>query len=138
MSELKTQKNDASVEEFLQAVDHEGKREDSFEILAMMREITSDDPSMWGESIIGFGAYRYKYASGRENEWFLTGFSPRNQNLTLYIMSGFDQYEPLLAKLGKYKTGKSCLYINKLADVDQEVLRELIRQSVVHMSKTGG
>ena len=91
---------------------------------------------MWGTSIIGFGSYRYKYASGREGEWMLTGFSPRKQNLTLYIMPGFENYETLLANLGKYKTGKSCLYINKLEDVDLSVLEELVRQSVDHMVET--
>ncbi len=91
---------------------------------------------MWGTSIVGFGSYHYKYASGRENEWFLVGFSPRKQNLTLYIMSGFDDYESLLADLGKYKTGKSCLYINKLEDVDLPTLRELVKKSVTHMAET--
>ena len=138
MSALKTQKNDASVEDFLNTVEHQGKREDSFALLEMMKDVIGAEPSMWGSSIIGFGSYHYKYASGRENDWFLAGFSPRKQNLTLYIMSGFDQYDGLLSKLGKHKTGKSCLYINKLADVDQDVLRELIRQSVEHMRKSGG
>ena len=138
MSALKTQKNDASVEDFLNTVEHQGKREDSFALLEMMKDVIGEEPSMWGSSIIGFGSYHYKYASGRENDWFLAGFSPRKQNLTLYIMSGFDQYDGLLSKLGKHKTGKSCLYINKLADVDQDVLRELIRQSVEHMRKSGG
>jgi hypothetical protein len=101
-----------------------------------MRDITGDEPAMWGTSIIGFGSYRYKYASGREGEWFLTGFSPRKQNLTLYIMSGFDNYDSLLSELGKYKTGKSCLYINKLDDVDMQTLRDLIEQSVAHMAET--
>jgi hypothetical protein len=136
MSELKTQKNAASVEEFLNSVPDEKKREDSFAILKLMQEITGDEPAMWGTSIIGFGSYRYKYASGREGEWFLTGFSPRKQNLTLYIMSGFGNYDALLPGLGKYKTGKSCLYINKLEDVNPETLRELIKQSVDHMVKT--
>ena len=98
-----------------------------------MKEITGEEPVMWGTSIIGFGSYQYKYASGREGEWFLTGFSPRKQNITLYIMSGFDQYDQLLAKLGKYKTGKSCLYINKINDIDTDVLKELVKQSVEHM-----
>ena len=87
---------------------------------------------MWGTSIVGFGSYTTKYASGRTGEWPLTGFAPRKQNLTLYIMTGFDQYEALLEKLGKHKTGKSCLYVNKLADVDLDTLRELVRQSVAH------
>ena len=135
MTEPKTQKNDASVEEFLKTVTNEKKREDSFAILDLMREVTGEEPSMWGTSIVGFGAYRYKYASGREGEWPLTGFSPRKQNLTLYITSGFEGYDSLLQNLGKYKTGKSCLYINKLEDVDLETLRELIKQSVKHMEE---
>ena len=135
MTEPKTQKNDASVEEFLKTVTNEKKREDSFAILDLMREVTGEEPSMWGASIIGFGTYRYKYASGRKGEWPLTGFSPRKQNLTLYITSGFEGYDSLLQNLGKYKTGKSCLYINKLEDVDLETLRELIKQSVKHMEE---
>ena len=136
MAELKTQKNDASVEDFLNGVSDERKRNDSFAILDLMREVTGDEPAMWGTSIVGFGSYRYKYASGREGEWMVTGFSPRKQNLTLYIMSGFDNYDSLLSELGKYKTGKSCLYINKLDDVDLATLRELIQQSVAHMAET--
>ena len=136
MSKLKTQKTDASVEEFLNSVDHERRRDDSFAILELMREVTGKEPSMWGTSIIGFGSYRYTYASGREGEWFLTGFAPRKRNLALYIMSGFDQYASLLEKLGKYRTGKSCLYINKLDDVDLRTLRELVKQSVAHMKET--
>jgi hypothetical protein len=136
VAELKTQKNDASVEEFLNGVADERKRNDSFVILDLMRDVTGDEPAMWGSSIIGFGSYRYKYPSGREGEWFLVGFSPRKQNLTLYIMSGFDNYDMLLSELGKYKTGKSCLYINKLDDVDLATLRELIQQSVAHMAET--
>lgn len=134
MPALKTQKNDASVEAFLESVDPEKRREDSKVILKMMREVTGDEPSMWGASIIGFGSYRDKYADGRENAWFQTGFSPRKQNLTLYIMPGFDRYKDLLARLGNYKTGKSCLYINKLEDVDFDVLRELVKESVKVMA----
>ena len=136
MSELKTQKNEASVEDFLNSVEPEKKRKDSFAILEIMRQVTGEEAVMWGSSIIGFGSYHYKYASGRENEWFLVGFSPRKQNLTLYIMSGFDNYDALLSDLGKYKTGKSCLYINKLEDVDEGNLRKLIKQSVDHMIET--
>ncbi len=136
MAELKTQKNDASVEDFLRSVPNERKREDSLAILELMRDVTGEEPSMWGTSIVGFGTYRYRYASGREGEWFLVGFSPRKQNLTLYIMSGFDNYDSLLADLGKFKTGKSCLYINKLEDVDLPTLRELVKQSVSHVART--
>jgi hypothetical protein len=136
MAELKTKKTDASVQAFLDAVEHPTRREDSFAVLDMMREITGHEPAMWGSSIVGFDTYHYKYASGQEGEWPVVGFAPRKRNLTLYMMSGFDQYDALLAKLGKYKTGKSCLYINKLADVDQDTLRELIRQSVDHVRAT--
>jgi hypothetical protein len=101
-----------------------------------MKEVTSTEPGMWGNSIVGFGSYHYKYESGREGEWFLTGFSPRKQNLTLYIMSGFTRYNELLKKLGKYKTGKSCLYIKKLEDIDIRILKELVTQSVDHLSKS--
>ena len=133
MAELKTKKTDASVQVFLDAVEHPTRREDSLAILEIMREITGVEPAMWGTSIVGFDTYHYQYASGQEGEWPVVGFSPRKRNLTLYIMSGFGQYDDLLSRLGKFKTGKSCLYINKLADVDQVALRELIRQSVDHV-----
>ena len=136
MAKLKTPKNEANVEEFLNSVVDVKKRKDSFSILELMQEVTGEEPTMWGPSIVGFGSYHYKYASGREGDWFLTGFSPRKQNLTLYIMPGFDQYESLLATLGKYKTGKSCLYINKLEDVDKTTLKELIQQSMNYLKKS--
>ena len=136
MARLKTQKTDASVREFLAAVADEKKRNDSFSVLELMSEVTGEEPAMWGTSIVGFGSYRYRYASGQEGEWPLVGFSPRKQNLTLYIMSGFDEYDSLLTDLGKYKTGKSCLYINKLEDVDLVTLRELVKQSADHMAET--
>lgn len=134
MAELKTQSNDQSVEAFLNTVANEKKREDSFAILKLMQEVTGAEPRLWGSSIVGFGDYHYKYESGREGDWFVTGFSPRKQNLTLYIMAGFDNYDQLLSRLGKYKTGKSCLYINKLDDVDLDVLKELVAQSAAHMN----
>jgi hypothetical protein len=136
MSEPKTRPTDNDVEAFLNSVEPDSKRQDSFRILEIMRQVTGEEPTMWGDSIIGFGSYHYKYASGREGDWFLAGFSPRKQNLTLYIMSGFDQYDTLLGNLGKYKTGKSCLYINKLEDVDEDMLRDLVQQSVDHMRAT--
>jgi len=136
MAELKTKENEGDVNAFLNRVENERKREDSFKILSLMEKVTGMGAKMWGDSIVGFGSYHYKYASGREGDWFLAGFSPRKQNLTLYIMSGFEAYESLLEKLGKYKTGKSCLYINKLADVDLDVLKELVIRSVEHMQKT--
>jgi hypothetical protein len=136
MAKLKTQKNEASVEDFLNGVSDEKKREDSFAIPELMRDVTGEEPATWGTSIVGFGSYHYKYASGREGDWFLAGFSPRRQNLTLYIMAGFEEYGSLLADLGKYKTGKSCLYINKLEDVDIPTLRELIKQSALHVAQS--
>ena len=136
MTELKTKPTKKSVEQFLKKVENPTKREDSFKILELMKEITAEEPVMWGDSIVGFGSYRYKYASGREGDWPLVGFSPRKQNLTLYIMSGFEKYERLLENLGKFKTGKSCLYINKLKDIDTQVLRELILESVEHMKRS--
>jgi len=136
MAELKTKPNNGSVEEFLDSVENEKRRKDSFKVLDLMKTVTGHEPKMWGDSIIGFGTYHYKYASGREGDWFLTGFSPRKQNLTLYIMAGFDEYEALLGKLGKYKIGKSCLYINKIEDIDIEVLKKLVKQSADHMAKS--
>ena len=136
MSELKTKRNKGDVEAFLSSIPNEKKRQDSFTILELMKQVTGAEPEMWGESIVGFGSYHYKYASGREGDWFVTGFAPRKQNLTLYIMSGFDSYNQLLSKLGKHSTGKSCLYIKKIEDVDMDVLKELVKQSVEHMAKT--
>lgn len=136
MAELKTQRNKGDVEAFLNDVADERKRRDSFKILDLMKDVTESEPEMWGDSIVGFGSYHYKYASGREGDWFLAGFSPRKQDLTLYIMSGFEGYEQLLGKLGKHKTGKSCLYIKKLEDIDLGVLRELVSRSVGHMEQT--
>ena len=131
MAQNKTRPTDESVVAFLEGVADEKKRQDSFEVLALMREVTGMEPRMWGGSIVGFGTYHYKYATGREGDMPLTGFSPRKQSLTLYIMSGFSLYDDLLGKLGKFKTGKSCLYIKRLADVDLDTLRQLIAQSVV-------
>ena len=136
MTKLKTQPNDRSVEQFLQAIENDQKRQDSREIVALMAQVTGETAQMWGDSIVGFGRYRYRYASGREGEWPLVGFSPRKQNLTLYIMAGFDHYDELLERLGKYSTGKSCLYVKKLEDVDRAVLEALVRASVEHMKKT--
>lgn len=136
MAELKTKQNEADVEAFLNSVSDEPKRQDCFRLLEMMQQVTGLAAKMWGSSVVGFGSYHYKYASGREGDWFLTGFSPRKQNLTLYIMAGFDHYGELLDKLGKHSTGKGCLYIKKLADVDLSTLAELVKQSVEHMRKT--
>jgi hypothetical protein len=133
MAELKTKKNSASVESFLNNFENEKRKSDSLVVLELMKKITNSEPDMWGPSIVGFGHYHYKYASGRENDWFYTGFSPRKQSLTLYIMNGFTRYDEILGRLGKYKTGKSCLYINKLEDIDINVLEELIESSVSYL-----
>lgn len=136
MAELKTKVNDASVEDFLNAIEDEQKRADCYAISKMMQQATRAKPKMWGNSIVGFGAYHYVYASGRGGDWPLVALSPRKGNITVYIMAGFDQYDDLMKKLGKHKTGKSCLYIKSLADVDKGVLKDLIRQSVAHMKTT--
>jgi hypothetical protein len=136
MAELKTKLTDASVEDFLDEIADERKRQDSYTILTMMQEVTGAKAKMWGDSIVGFGSYHYKYASGREADWPLVGFSPRKQNLTLYIMSGFEQYDELLQRLGKHSTGKACLYVKRLADVDLAVLQQLVKLSVEHMVST--
>lgn len=135
MTDLKTKPTAKSVEEFLKKVENPTKREDSFEILKLMKEVTQEEPIMWGDSIVGFGSYRYKYSSGHEGEWPITGFSPRKQNLTIYIYPELDNYAELLNKLGKFKTSKTCLYINKLKDVDIDVLKELVSESVKYMKE---
>ncbi len=132
MAENKTRRTGSSVGDFLTSVENKRRREDGFTLLEMIKEITKLEPEMWGSSIIGFGSYHYKYESGREGEIFLTGFSPRKQSLSLYIMDGFDGREDLLTKLGKHRRGASCLYVNKLADVNIHVLRELIQRSFEH------
>ena len=135
MTELKTQENDGNVLDFINGVEGEIKRSDSLELFRIMQKITGVEARMWGTSIVGFGRFQYKYASGKKGEWFLTGFSPRKQSLTLYIMDGFARYDELLGKLGKHGTGKSCLYIKRLSDVNPEVLQELILESVKHLDK---
>jgi hypothetical protein len=127
---LKTQPTKSSVPAFLAGIENPEKRKDCQHLCKIMEEITGAKPVMWGESIVGFGSYHYTYKSGREGDWFLTGFSPRKQNLTIYIMNGFDHYEDYLEKLGKVKTSVSCLYIKKLSDVDKNVLHNLIADSV--------
>jgi hypothetical protein len=133
--ELKTKVNETSVEGFLNSVSDENKRNDCIEIRKLMEEVTKEPPKMWGSSIVGFGSYHYKGSGGREGDWMLTGFSPRKQNLTLYLMGGFDKYTDLLLKLGKYKTSVGCLYIKKLEDVDKMVLKELIAENVKTMKE---
>jgi hypothetical protein len=134
MSTLKTRLNDASVEDFINSVPDETRRGDGFVLLKMFTKITGEKPKMWGSSIIGFGQYHYKSErSQQEGDWPLTGFSPRKQNLSLYIMLGFSDYSSLLEKLGKHKTSVGCLYINKLEDVDLKILEELIKKSFLTM-----
>jgi hypothetical protein len=127
---LKTQQHSASVTAFLNTIDDEQRRTDCLTVADIMKRATKTEPRMWGSSIVGFGSYHYRYESGREGDWFVAGFSPRKQDLTLYIVPGVERYPALLKKLGKYKTGRSCLYIKRLSDIDQTVLRELIEQSV--------
>lgn len=135
MAELKTKKNSASVAAFLNKIDDKQKRSDAKKVAALMRKVTGSKAKMWGTSIVGFGNYHYNYASGREGDFMLTGFSPRKQNLVVYIMPGFHEFPTLMKKLGKYKTGKSCLYINKLEDIDESILEKLIDRSVKLMRK---
>ncbi len=130
MAANKTLRNDGDVVSFLNGIDNEQKRKDCFRIVELMEEISGSKPEMWGDSIVGFGNFRYKYSSGREGDWFLTGFSPRKQNITLYLMNDFSQFKEILDGMGKYKTAKSCLYIKKLADVDESRIRKLIELSV--------
>lgn len=136
MAELKTRPTNESVATFLEGVADEQRRQDCYTVLELMREVTGAEAEMWGDSIVGFGRYHYRYTSGREGDWFLTGFAPRKQNLTLYIMAGFEQYEALMARLGKYKTGKSCLYVNKLSQIDLATLRELVQLSAEHVAQS--
>lgn len=133
MAELKTKLHGGSVEGFLNSIEDGQKRNDAFEVLALMKEATGEDPKMWGPSIVGFGSYHYKYESGQEGDWPVTGFSPRKAALTLYIMPGFQRYEEYMGHLGKFKTGKSCLYIKKLNDIDRGVLKKLVGESVAYM-----
>lgn len=129
-NEPKTKPTKVAPKDFVAAVENEQKRIDAEWVMQMMEEVTGEPPVMWGPSIIGFGTYHYVYESGREGDWMLTGFSPRKAALSIYLMSGVGREEELLAKLGKYKTGKSCLYVKRLSDVDTDVLRELVVASV--------
>ena len=138
MPQNKTVPTGASVADFLAAVPNARRRADGEALLDMMRDITGLEPQMWGPSIIGFGSCHYKYESGREGDMPMIGFSPRSRSLSLYIMDGFDDYDDLLSRLGKHRTGASCLYINKLADVDLDALRELAARSYEHTKASGG
>ncbi len=133
--ELKTKVNSESVADFLNAVADEQRRKDCYAILRLMEEATGEPARMWGSSIVGFGSYHYKGSGGREGDWMLTGFSPRKQNLTLYIMDGFDNHKDLLAHLGRFDNSVGCLYVKKLSDVDIDVLKDVVIASVENMKK---
>jgi hypothetical protein len=133
MADNKTQPTRASVTAFMAAIGDRQMRADAKKVAAMMRRATGKRARMWGPSIVGYGSYHYRYASGREGDYMITGFSPRKQALSIYIMPGFDRFQGLMSKLGKYTTGKSCLYIKRLADVDEAVLERLIDESVRYM-----
>jgi hypothetical protein len=136
MAGNKTVETGASVRDFIDAVENEQKRRDSRELLTLMEAISGSRAAMWGSSMVGFGRYHYRYASGREGEFFLTGFSPRKTALTVYVMPGLDRYSSQLERLGPHKTGKSCLYLKSLDAVDRAVLEEIITDSVKYMRKT--
>ncbi|HEV7747557.1 MAG TPA: DUF1801 domain-containing protein [Pyrinomonadaceae bacterium] len=136
MAEPKTKETAESVSAFLKRIPDTGRRADCQAVVDLMRAVTKEEPRMWGRSIVGFGRYTLKYAGGREAEWPITGFSPRKSDLTLYIMGGFEESSDLMKSLGKCKTGKSCLYIKKLSDVDVAVLRKLVTRSVKFMAPT--
>jgi hypothetical protein len=138
MAEMKTRPHEGDVEAFLDSVADERRREDCRAVMAMMREVTGEAPRLWGPGMIGFGSYHYRYESGREGDWFLTGVAPRKGALTVYIMAGFDRYDELMARLGPHATGRSCLYIKRLDAIDLDVLRELIDRSVRHTAETWG
>lgn len=128
-AEQKTKETSASVTDFLNGIENEQKRNDCFEILQLMQQVTQHEPKMWGPSIVGFGFYHYKYASGHEGDSPLMGFSPRKQNITLYITTDYERFSGLMEKLGKHSTGKSCLYIKRLSDVDRDVLKQLMTEA---------
>jgi hypothetical protein len=136
MSEPKTKPSSASVDAYIDAIEDDSRRSDCLEVVRLMSRITGKPPVLWGGSIVGFDTYHYVYASGNSGDWPIVGFSSRKANLTLYIMAGFDRYDELMDRLGKYKIGKSCLYLKKLSDVDADVLEDLIRESVQFMRKT--
>lgn len=138
MSQNKTQVTSASVIDFLNKIDHPGKKVDAYVVLEMMNEISQQPAKMWGETLIGFDSYHYKYESGREGDFFKIGFSPRKQAISIYLMNGSQANTQLLKKLGKYKIGKACLYVNKLADIELDTLRELIQESYDYMTKRYG
>ncbi|MDA0990007.1 MAG: DUF1801 domain-containing protein [Verrucomicrobia bacterium] len=135
MAALKTKPTRASVRAFIAKIDDNPKRADCLELLALMESVTGCKGTLWGSSIVGFGTYHYCYASGREGDWPITGFSPRKHNTTIYVMLGFSRYEALMTRLGPHKLGKSCLYFKRLDDLDRRVLRQLLVKSVADMRR---
>ena len=134
MAELKTKQNNQSVKAFLDKIPDKQRRKDCYEVLKLMKNATKETPRMWGDGMVGFGSYHYKYESGHEGDCFLTGFSPRKGNLTLYVMSGFSKHPEIMSRLGKCKTGKSCLYVKKLEDINLPVLKKLLSESIKKVS----
>lgn len=130
MADIKTTANDQDVEQFLNALEDEQKRKDSFTIVELMREASGSEPKMWGSAIVGFGSFRYKVKSGREDDWMIIGFSPRKANIAIYGIPSLEEQSSLLKKLGKYTTGKSCLYVKRLSDVDVPTLKTLFKEVV--------
>lgn len=138
MAELKTKPTDDSVEKYLAGVEDDGRRRDCFELLELMREVTGEEPALWGGSMVGFGSYHYRYDSGHEGNSFLTGFAPRKRNLSLYLNCYLEPDDELLSRLGKVKSGKACIYLSKLEDIDLEVLRALVKRSVADLKERYG
>ncbi|HRI05934.1 MAG TPA: DUF1801 domain-containing protein [Candidatus Dojkabacteria bacterium] len=137
MAELKTKITDTNPIDFIKSIRDERVRADLLVLYDLMKSISKEDGKMWGKRMVGFGSYKYKYASGREGEWFIIGFAPGSTNLTIYNMCGYEWQKEILSKLGKYKLGKSCLYIKRIADIDIKVLEELLTQSYIYMKKGG-
>jgi len=135
MAALKTKATSDNVQQFLNSLENDQKRSDCITLLELLEDITSEKACMWGAAIIGFGRYHYVYDSGREGDWFLTGFAPRKQNITIYLMGGLTEHAHLMEKLGKYKQGKGCIYINKLSDINTTLLRSLCEASVDRLKK---
>ena len=140
MGELKTKQNEADVIDFINAfADSEQKRKDSFDLLKLMQDFTGYDPKMWGETMIGFGSYHYKSERSRqEGDWPLIGFSPRKAAISLYVFTGLKEHESLLEGLGKFKMGKACIYVKKLSDIDQEVLKKIMKETIAYLREKCG
>lgn len=135
MAEIKTKPGEENIHDFLNTITPDNKKKDAFQLLELFQKITGLQPQLWGGAIIGFGKYQYQQKGGQKGEWFLTGFSPRKSNISIYTMAGFEQYESLLKQLGKHKTGTGCLYINKLADIDIAILEKIALTSFEEMKK---